>query len=448
MEFIYKESLSNWIENYLEEGVFATDNELKIILWNRWLEERSKIPTEKVLGKRVFEVFPEIMERKADSYLHKALNGQPSMLSQRFHRYLLPLPPPDDFISYFARMQQTVYIAPLLSGMDVIGTITMIEDVTERVYREIILKREAEACRKAEEAAKRERDLAQHYLDVAGVIMLILDKNGNIVLINKKGCEILGYTQEELIGKNWFDAFIMEYEREQVKAAFESLMRGETIPFEEYENFVKTRDKGARIIHWNNVILRDAQGNITGTLSSGEDITEKRKLEDALRAMAITDELTGLYNRRGFMTLATQQVKIAQRAGDYMLLFFADLDNMKWINDTLGHKVDDEALKKAARILKETFRESDIIARMGGDEFAILAIDAKDTVANIMCERLGEKIDFYNNMGNDGFELSMSIGYARFDPAIPKTLDELIEVADAMMYEDKKSKKEANNNGV
>jgi len=268
----------------------------------------------------------------------------------------------------------------------------MIEDVTERVYKEMLLKKKAEILKEAEEAAKKERDLAQHYLNIVGVIIIILDENGNIGLINKRGCEILGYKKEELIGKNWFDTFIVDSEKEEVKRVFKDLMAGNIEPFEEYENLVKTRNHGIRIIHWHNTILKDSKGKITGTLSSGDDITEKKQLEEVLKSIVITDELTGLNNRRGFLTLAQQQLKIAQRAGENMLLFFIDIDNMKWINDTFGHKMGDIALKNTAKILKKTYRESDIISRLGGDEFAVLVLDTQPSNAQILIERLKENV--------------------------------------------------------
>lgn len=442
MDFIYKESLSNWIENFLDEGVFTTDENLRIILWNRWLEQRSSISSEKALGKKIFELFPEIGERRADRYFYQALNGQPVILSQRFHKYLLALPPSDEFSEYFTKMQQTVSITPLLSGMDVIGTITMIEDVTERVYREMLLKKEAEASRRAEEVAKKERDLAQHYLNIAGVMLLILDVNGDIRLINRKGCQILGCNQEDIIGKNWFETFITEKDFESIRGAFESIIRGDIEPYSEYENLIKTKSGEIKIIRWNNTVLKDESGRITGTLSSGEDITEKRRLEEALKSMSITDELTGLYNRRGFLALTRQQVKIAERAGNSMLLFFADLDNMKYINDTFGHSVGDEALKRTAEILKETFRESDIISRLGGDEFAVLALDARETVAETLYKRINDNISRHNKEGGDVFKLSLSIGFSRFEPDKPKDIDGLIADADMMMYREKKRKKQ------
>lgn len=159
-----------------------------------------------------------------------------------------------------------------------------------------------------------------------------------------------------------------------------------------------------------------------------------------LRAKSLADELTGLYNRRGFLFLAQQQLKIADRTKRGMLLLFADLDGMKQINDTLGHHEGDRALVETARILKESFRDADIIARMGGDEFAIIAMEARKDSAEILIDRIREKLDSHNAKGDFRHKLSISVGVARYDPECPCSLDELLARADASMYDQKQAK--------
>ncbi|MCX5815143.1 MAG: diguanylate cyclase [Proteobacteria bacterium] len=171
-----------------------------------------------------------------------------------------------------------------------------------------------------------------------------------------------------------------------------------------------------------------------------EDITELKKLEQQLHTMSLTDELTGLYNRRGFSTLAQQQLKITDRTKKDMLLFFADLDKMKHINDTLGHQEGDKALVEIATILKEVFRESDIIGRIGGDELAVLAIDTTDETREVLTNRLHNYLDDYNRPEGRNYTLSLSIGIAHYDPEKPSTLDELMTKADRLMYEEKRNK--------
>ncbi|MEI7635716.1 MAG: diguanylate cyclase [Syntrophus sp. (in: bacteria)] len=170
-------------------------------------------------------------------------------------------------------------------------------------------------------------------------------------------------------------------------------------------------------------------------------IMAQRRADEEILKLSITDQLTGLHNRRGFITFADQQLKLSDRTKRGMLLFFADIDGMKLINDTLGHEEGDKALMEVAAILKETFRSVDIIARMGGDEFAILAIDSTEVNSAIFLTRLQENIDTHNHQENRKYSLSISIGCACYDPENPCPLNELMVHADKLMYEHKRIKK-------
>lgn len=167
-------------------------------------------------------------------------------------------------------------------------------------------------------------------------------------------------------------------------------------------------------------------------------INSARRMTEEINALSITDYLTGLYNRRGFLTLAEQQLKLSDRTQRGMLLFFADLDGLKWINDTLGHEEGDKALIEAAATLKETFRLSDIIARMGGDEFAILTIDLDEGERELMINRLQNRIALHNSQADRKYELSISIGCAYYNPKYPSSIDALMASADSSMYAQKK----------
>jgi len=136
--------------------------------------------------------------------------------------------------------------------------------------------------RETEQAILRERDRAQNYLDIAGTIIVALNTEGEVTLINKKGCEVLGYGEDEIIGKNWFGHFLPERIRDSVKKTFDLLVVGTVQPVEYFENPVLSRNGEERFIAWHNTLLRNQENQITGTLSSGENITERKKLEKAL----------------------------------------------------------------------------------------------------------------------------------------------------------------------
>jgi len=147
----------------------------------------------------------------------------------------------------------------------------------------VVLGRDITEREKAAEELKKERDKAQNYLDVAAVMIIALNKKGEITLINRKGCEILGYEEEEVIGKQWFDNFIPESIRKISLKGFKKIINGKYNISEYIENPLITKTGEERIIAWHNVLLKDTDGNIIGTLSSGEDITESKKAEQALK---------------------------------------------------------------------------------------------------------------------------------------------------------------------
>jgi len=162
-------------------------------------------------------------------------------------------------------------------------------------------------------------------------------------------------------------------------------------------------------------------------------------LDRELRSLALTDDLTCLYNRRAFLALAAQQLKVARRKAQGLLLFFADVDNLKEINDTYGHREGDLALIRAADALEQTFRNSDVIARLAGDEFAVLALEAACENREVILRRLEENLN-RSSIEESRYRLSLSIGMARFDPKRPASLGKLISIADEAMYEHKKNR--------
>ena len=170
---------------------------------------------------------------------------------------------------------------------------------------------------------------------------------------------------------------------------------------------------------------------------------ERHRLSTALRSLSLIDDLTGLYNRRGFADLGEQHLKLARRTGRAVILFYMDVDRLKTINDTLGHHVGDRALNKLADILRDTFRQSDIIARMGGDEFAVMALEASQQNQMELLQRLRERIGEMNERRRESYSLSVSVGTARFDGEGRMRLDDLLAAADRVMYEEKRAKRAA-----
>lgn len=164
------------------------------------------------------------------------------------------------------------------------------------------------------------------------------------------------------------------------------------------------------------------------------------KLQERLRSMSVTDELTDLYNRRGFFALAEQELKLANRLRKNVFLFYLDIDNLKDINDNYGHLEGDMMILETANILRRTFRQSDSVSRIGGDEFVVILNGAKEADAEIVASRLQKNIDDFNRVLNRGYKLSMSVGIALYNPEDPASVDELLSQADKSMYEQKRYK--------
>lgn len=170
---------------------------------------------------------------------------------------------------------------------------------------------------------------------------------------------------------------------------------------------------------------------------------ERHRLISALRSLSLIDDLTGLYNRRGFDELGEQQLKLARRLVRRVLILYLDLDRLKTINDSLGHHVGDRALKHAAELIRASFRRSDLIARVDGDDFAILAVEASTDDGELMRSRLRDHVRRFNDTSTEPYQLSVSMGVARFDPDEPVSLEELTEEARIAMFDEKAAKRPA-----
>jgi two-component system cell cycle response regulator len=172
-----------------------------------------------------------------------------------------------------------------------------------------------------------------------------------------------------------------------------------------------------------------------------QKVAELEKANERLRSHSLNDGLTGLNNRRGFMILATGLLKFARRAGYSSCLTYIDLDSLKYINDTFGHAAGDTAITHFARILIETFRDSDVIGRLGGDEFVVLIIDASESDLANMQERLKSNVDAHNLQSTGDHALAFSMGGIRVDANSTISMESLLSQADEAMYKHKQTRK-------
>lgn len=202
------------------------------------------------------------------------------------------------------------------------------------------------ARKQAEEALRHETEMTQQYLDIVGAIIVIIEADQSVRLINQAGCRLLGYSQEEIVGQNWFDTFLPEHSRDTVKTAFAQLLRGDIQPIEFYENSVLTSDGEQRLVAWHNTALKDETGRVVAILSSGEDVTERREIEAALlrtneRLSALRDidrEIAGVHSTRPIAETVLKRIRtlISCQRADLLLIREDDGELYLYATDLAG----------------------------------------------------------------------------------------------------------------
>lgn len=321
--------------------------------------------------------------------------------------------------------------------------------------------RDIDKRRKAEHERDRLLQRQQALLENTPALIFLKDEEMKYTAANRAYMEILPPNVKDPIGLRDRDFYSEKAARQFEKEDRQALVDGLTTTKEE-----RIRLRDGRVLDMAITVspVHGSKGEITGVVGIAFDITERKRTQKELerhsaelertneelqrlmsevRSLSLADELTELYNRRGFMTLAEQQLKIANRTGRAISLFFFDLDNMKKINDSLGHKEGDSALKDTALVLNQTFRESDIIARIGGDEFVVMAVESPEVTVWAFVDRLTENLGLSNTSRKRQYVLSLSMGIAHYDPDAPCSVEALLARADALMYEHKRAKQKS-----
>jgi diguanylate cyclase (GGDEF)-like protein/PAS domain S-box-containing protein len=278
-------------------------------------------------------------------------------------------------------------------------------------------------------------------VDALADAVLVLDSERRIAAVNLSATRLLGHTGDA-IGQT-IDQQLRQLP--ELLATFDGTGDQEVeialVPPQSGRSGFEQTPTSPQTARWYNVRLTtigDERGRDAGFLVVLRDITERRQMVDTIRRLSLTDELTGLLNRRGFTNLADQQLRTSLRTGNRLWLLFADVDSLKDINDRMGHEAGDRALSEIAQMLRTgSFREGDLVARLGGDEFAILATEVSRTDGDTLVRRIQDALGKANEAPDREFVLSLSVGVAMFDPHQPQTLGELIDEADRRMYEAK-----------
>jgi len=292
--------------------------------------------------------------------------------------------------------------------------------------------------RRAEDELQQIKKFSDGIIQTMTEGLVLTDSEGRFTFANPAAAGLLGYMPGEMVEREVV-SFIPKDQQPILRRADERRAKGIA---DRYELEFLHKD-GSRKIVLVSGGPRFTGVQYGGTMAVLTDITERKLMEEEIRALSLTDALTGLYNRRGFMHVAEQQLKVAGRMNKRVFLLFSDVDRLKHINDTFGHMEGDRVLIDLANILKLSFRDSDIVARMGGDEFIVMAMEAAKVSAEVFTRRLQEKLDHYNSRSDiqGRYTLTLSTGLSIYDPELPMSIEDLVRRADSLMYEEKRRKK-------
>jgi diguanylate cyclase (GGDEF)-like protein/PAS domain S-box-containing protein len=274
------------------------------------------------------------------------------------------------------------------------------------------------------------RSLAEESL--TGVYLIQDDR---LLYANRRLADIFGYSRAEMLALESVLQVIADEDRALVKEKLRQRIAGE---IEAIEYTVRGRRRDGELIDLDVRSVRTTHGGRPAVMGSMLDITNQRQMEAALQRLSMVDELTGVYNRRGFSTLAESHLTLARRRKRDLLLIFADVDELKSINDRFGHAAGDQVLRDAAAVLRRTYRSADIVARLGGDEFTAFPLEAGRESASLLLDRLRENIDAHNREAGHPYRLSMSVGVGHFDPVKCQTVQQLLNEADQELYAQKR----------
>ncbi|HXX54397.1 MAG TPA: diguanylate cyclase, partial [Thermodesulfovibrionales bacterium] len=288
----------------------------------------------------------------------------------------------------------------------------------------------------SEEALKSSEEKYRSLVESTDDSIYLLDRGYRYLFMNRKHLSRMNISREELLGQSYQKFHSSEESKKIVELVNKVLETGSSVQ----QEHLSRRD--GRCFLRTSSPVKDEKGKTVAVTVVSKDITEIKQLEERLRALTLTDELTGLYNRRGFLALVEPLLKLAKRQKKTLHMLYSDMDKLKEINDTFGHQVGDVAIRDTANIFRATYRESDIIARIGGDEFVVIPVEGVGNDSSGIENRLQENIASHNAEGAREYKLSISCGIAQYDPSNPTSIDELLFQGERLMYEQKRKKRE------
>lgn len=399
--------------DYAPDAYYISDLKGKFIDGNKAAERLMGNKKEKLIGKNFLKLkllsLTDIP--KAAKLLLKNLRGQPTG--------------PDEFV--LQRKDKSTVTVEISTHPVKVKQKTLVlgiaRDITER--------------KQIEKALRRSQQEFTNLFMNNPEALLYLDDKDIILNINSRFTELFGYTLEEIKDKDLNDGMI--HPGDKIAEANQLAKRARE-GYLDYETIRKKKDGTFFPVSISASFVKIA-GQRKGSIVTYTDISERKQLEEELKKLARIDSLTGCYSRGYGLELLDRQIKLSYRSKSPLLLAFLDIDRFKSINDNFGHDEGDRVLKEVTGLFKSTLREIDIICRMGGDEFLIIFPDNSLKEAPLIKERLNRGLIKLDQTLKKPYKIEISMGFSRYDPNNPQSMDELIRIADKKMYDEKKNKK-------
>ena len=382
------------IIDHAAEGIIVVDDKGVISTFNRAAEKLFGYDDKEVIGRSLAWLLPSLVEE----------NGEPQLLGS------------EQEVNGVHNNGRSLDLSVRVSRMEISGKAMftyLVADISEKKT----------AAKKAAHAESRYR----HLVETAHDLVWSMDLQARWSYLNKAASSIYGYEPEEMIGRYVRDFQLDEYS-EQDLTAFKEILTGKELV--QYETAHVDVNGGVHYLSFNARAYRDADGNVIGISGTARDITEQKAVERQLAYQAQHDALTGLANRRQFQQELERVVARVARSGASCALLYIDLDQFKYINDTLGHAAGDRLLIEFSTLLKSHLREGDLLSRFGGDEFTVLLYNVDEAAAVKVADNLRLVVERYRflEQGNV-YNVSCSIGVSLIDNST-QTIDECMAHAD------------------